>query len=112
MSTPISSTAQASGPASKAGTSTGTGTTGATQTGPAGQTTTGTSQAGSSTGSGVSATTTTTIDHRPTDLPVTLAVARGWSSAQTIIVLVVLGLLALLLVPGILVRRRLRRGER
>ena len=47
-----------------------------------------------------------------TDVPTTLAVTAGWSSSQSLMVLVVLALLAVVLVPGLVVRRRLRRHER
>jgi hypothetical protein len=45
----------------------------------------------------------------PTASTVTLAAGSGWSSTQTLLVLIALALLALLLVPGLLSRRLDRR---
>jgi phosphate transport system substrate-binding protein len=123
ISTPVSKgaaaapAATATGGGSSSGGSKGAGgATGGTATVPAG------SAAGSSTATasaagaacdpstgacGTASAAVTGID--PTASTVTLAAGSGWSSTQTLLVLIALALLALLLVPGLLSRRLDRR---
>ena len=48
----------------------------------------------------------------PTPITNTLAVSQGWTIEQTLILLVALALVALILVPGGLLSRRLERRKR
>jgi phosphate ABC transporter phosphate-binding protein len=60
-----------------------------------------------STGQGASAPAVSDFD--PTPTPVVLGVAKGWSRTQTFVVLVVVGLLVAIFVPGLWARARLKR---
>lgn len=51
-------------------------------------------------------------DTDPIVNPVVLGVTRGWSSAQTLLVVVVLGLIVVIFVPALMARARLRRRVR
>ena len=104
-----SGSATGSGSGSGSGGATGSGGTGAGSSGGSGA---GTSGSGS-TSSGQSCDPTTgacsstggTASIDPTAATVTLAAGTGWSTTQTLLVLILLALVALLLVPGLLSRR-------
>jgi phosphate ABC transporter phosphate-binding protein len=69
--------------------------------------------AGSPTGStGEGASAPVASDFDPTPTPVVLGVAKGWSRTQTFVVLVVVGLLVAIFVPGLWARARLKRRNR
>jgi phosphate ABC transporter phosphate-binding protein len=114
-------TVPSKGGTSSTGGTTGTGSTTAT-TGPGGKTGANATGSGATSGSGSttaascdpstgacssSGSGSTSID--PTAATVTLAAGKGWTSTQTLLLLIGLALLAILLIPGLLSRRLDRR---
>jgi phosphate ABC transporter phosphate-binding protein len=120
VSTPVKASARAAAPS----TAKSTGVAGPAATGTASQAAgpavTQACSAASATCPGASATASTepgvsapaADDFDPTPAPVVLGVAQGWSKTQTFVVLVVVGVLGAIFVPGLWARARLKRRER